>query len=310
MAANKTKGILLAGGNGTRLFPITQVASKQLQPIYNKPMIYYPLTTLMMSGVREILLISTSHDLPNFERLLGDGSQWGLHIDYTEQDEPRGIAEALVIGKNHIGADNVFLMLGDNIIYGDLTFLRTAVQSIQRGEATVCAYQVRNPSAYGIIAFNEHFKGISIEEKPENPISNWAVPGMYLYSSEVVEVAASLDPSARGEYEITDVNRHYLDREKLHVLTLGRGMAWFDAGTPQNLLDVSNFVQAVEMRQGLTIGCPEEAAYNMGFIDSAQFEAAIDRIPKSSYKDTLQRIRKTLAEQPDIRTQRWPMFDG
>ena len=278
----RTKGILLAGGSGTRLYPITSVASKQLQPIYNKPMIYYSLTTLMMSGIDEILIISTCHDLPLFEELLGDGSQWGLKLAYAEQKEPKGIAQALLIGEDFIGDDGVFLMLGDNIVYGDLTFLRTAVQSNRPDHATVFAYKVSNPSAYGIVEFDSNYKGVSLEEKPKNPRSDWAVPGMYIYSPGVVEVTRRMKPSARGEYEITDVNRHYLNQGRLTVESIGRGLAWFDAGTPENLLNVSNFVQAIETRQGLTIGCPEEAAFNIGFLDEAGFNAAIQRIPESS----------------------------
>lgn len=290
-----TKGILLAGGSGSRLYPITQVLSKQMQPIYNKPMIYYSLTTLIMSGLRDILIISTEFDLPMFKELLGDGSQWGLRLSYEVQNEPKGIAQALHIGADFIGDDGVFVMLGDNIVYGDLEFLRESISENGSGEATVFAYQVRNPSAYGIVEFDDEYRGISLEEKPVNPRSNWAVPGMYIFSPGVAEIARKLKPSARGEYEITDVNRVYLDRNCLNVKTIGRGLAWFDAGTPEGLLNVGNFVHAIETRQGLTIGCPEEAAYNIGFIDEEGFNAAIREMPHSLYRETLERISSTIA---------------
>lgn len=278
------RGILLAGGKGTRLYPMTSIVSKQLQPIYNKPMVYYPLTTLMLAGCREILLISSPDDLPRFEDLLGDGSQWGMQISYAAQDEPRGIADAFRVGAEFVRGHRSMLMLGDNLIYGRLDFLRQAVDAHDEG-ATIFAYQVADPSAYGVVEFDADFRALSLEEKPAQPKSSWAVPGLYLYGPDVVEKAAALTPSARGELEITDLNRVYLREGRLRAQPMGRGIAWLDTGTPENLLQASSFVHALESRQGLIIGCPEEAAYRSGFVDRDGLRAAVEALPKCPYRD-------------------------
>ena len=285
----KTRGILLAGGRGTRLYPMTTVVGKHVQPIYDKPMIYYSLTTLLLAGVREVLIISSPEDLPHIRGLLGDGAAWGVKLSYAEQAEPRGIAEALIIGASFIGDDRVLLMLGDNIVYGGLDFLRRAVSEPSDG-ATIFAYQVNDPRAYGVVEFDERLRAISLEEKPEKPRSTWAVVGIYLYGPECVHRAKSLAPSGRGELEITDLNRTYLDDGRLNVRRLGRGVAWFDTGTPENLLEASSFVRAVETRQGLIIGSPEEAAYHAGFCSLAQFEANVEAMPRSAYRACLERV--------------------
>lgn len=285
-----TKGILLAGGRGTRLYPMTAIVSKQLQPVYNKPMVYYSLTTLIVAGMQEILVISTPEDLPHFRTLLGDGSQLGLRFEYAEQAEPKGIAQALTIGADFIGDDGVMLMLGDNLIYGRLDFLREAVKATWIG-ATIFAHHVSDPERFGVVGF-EGAKAVSLEEKPQNPTSNWAVPGMYVYAPGVVDRARALQPSARGELEITDLNRGYLAEGLLRVQKMGRGIAWFDTGTPDALLDASQFVQAIETRQGLIIGCPEEAAYRMGRCDLEAFEGAVSRLPPSPYRDYVARIAR------------------
>ena len=272
---------MLAGGAGSRLHPITLTASKQLLPVYDKPMIYYPLTTLMLGGIRDILLISTPQDLPRFRELLGDGARIGLRMQYAEQAEPRGIAEAFLIGADFIGDSPVCLILGDNLFYGDMRFFRRALA--RTDGATVFGYPVQDPERYGVVEFDAAGKAVSIEEKPAHPKSKYAIPGLYCYDRRVVDISRNLAPSGRGELEITDVNKAYMATDALHVEVLGRGMAWLDTGTAQSLLDAGNFVASIENRQGLKIGCPEEVAYRMGFIDLEQLAALAADFKTSEY---------------------------
>jgi glucose-1-phosphate thymidylyltransferase len=279
------KGIILAGGAGSRLFPLTLVASKQLQPVYDKPMVYYPLTTLIEGGVRELCLISTPHDLPRFRQLLGDGSAWGLTIDYREQAKPAGIAQAFLIAESFIGKDAVTLILGDNIFYGGDTFHK-AFSEFKTG-ATIFGYHVNDPERYGVVEFDANGQAKSIEEKPKQPKSNYAVPGLYIYDNSVVDVAKNLKPSARGELEITDLNVAYLRQNTLRVYRLSRGFAWLDAGTSSSLHEASAYVQTIEKRAGIKIGCPEEAAFRSGFISLAHLADVTNRMPKCEYRDYL-----------------------
>ena len=283
------KGIILAGGSGTRLYPITMGISKQLMPIYDKPMIYYPLSTLMLAGIRDILVITTPEDQEQFKRLLKDGSQWGCTIQYAKQEVPNGLAQAFVIGEEFIGTDSVALVLGDNIFYGS-GFSKLLQQSVANGGATIFAYPVSDPERYGVVEFDDAFNAISIEEKPSKPKSNYAVPGLYFYDNEVVKIAKTIAPSARGEYEITTVNDQYLQMKKLKVAVLNRGFAWLDTGTFDSLSDATEYVRVIEKRQGLKIGCPEEIAWRMGFIDKTQLEKLAENLQKSGYGEYLKSI--------------------
>lgn len=286
------KGIILAGGAGTRLNPLTKAVSKQLIPVYDKPMIYYPLSTLMLAGIKDILIISTPQDLPKFKELFGDGQEIGLSISYREQPKPEGIAQAFIIGEEFIGEDSVCLILGDNIFYGhSLSMTLQKMAGLKEG-ACIFGYWVANPQRYGVVEFNENNEVVSIEEKPKYPKSNYAVPGLYFYDNKVVDIAKNLKPSARGELEITDVNLAYLKNGNLKVELLGRGYAWLDTGTPDSLLDASNYIATMERRQGLKIGCIEEVAFRMGYIDKDQFEGIIERFPANDYKKYLEMILK------------------
>jgi len=295
------KGIILAGGSGTRLHPMTMAMSKQLLPIYDKPMIYYPLSTLMMAGIKDILIISTPHDLPLFQKLLGDGSKWGIALSYAEQPEPEGLAQAFVIGADFIAGDNCALILGDNIFHGHALAELIANAKDRKEGASIFAYQVKDPERYGVVEFDRHEKAISLEEKPNSPKSNWAVTGLYFYDNQVVDMAANLKPSLRGELEITDLNRLYMQNSMLHVQRMGRGYAWFDAGTPDSLKEASAFVATLENRQGFRISCPEEVAYNMGFITQDELHRLGLELGQSGYGKYL----LTIANSPTMLSPRF-----
>jgi glucose-1-phosphate thymidylyltransferase len=294
----KKKAILLAGGAGTRLYPLTKIVCKQLLPVYDKPMICYPLATLMLGGLREVLIISTPKDLPMLEDYLGDGSQLGIRIEYAAQPKPEGIAQAFLIGANFIGDSGVSLILGDNIFYGKLDFYRAAL-AVERG-ACIFGYQVRDPERYGVVEFGPDGRAISLEEKPAAPKSHYAVPGLYVYDERVVEFCRALKPSARGELEITDLNRVYMDAGELNVRLLTRGMAWLDTGTQTSLLEAGNYIATIEHRQGMKIACLEEVAFRKGFIGQAELDQVIDRLPKGEYREYLRLVREEAPEEQDL----------